>query len=141
MLGVHQLTGLLFLQLVRLVCILSQWTFPVHSPLAQALGIQPVLCQPQQNATLQDIGQFLGPATLGLGVWERKEHGLCPTVESLLWAGRRWGRRGSRGWRGGDSTTLRIAGGHFLNKRLAVIEGDVQSTVCRTKKKIILYFF
>lgn len=131
LLCVHQLAGLLFLQLVWLVCIRCQRTFPIHSALAQPLGVQPVRCQPQQNATLQDVGQLLSPTPLGLGVWEGKEHGLCPTIEPFLWARRRRGWRGSRGRRGGDSTAFRAVGGDFLNKWLTVVQGDVQTTVYR----------
>ncbi len=130
LLRVHQLAGLLFLQLVGFVCVRGQRALPVHAALAQALGVKPVRSQPQQHAALQHVRQLLGPAPLRLRVGEGEEHGLGPAVQTLLGARGRRGRGRSWRRRGGDPTAFRAAGGHLLHQRLTVIQRDVQATVC-----------
>lgn len=84
LMGVKQFAWLLLLQLVGLVHIWSQRSFPVHPSLTQALGIQPISSHPQEHPFLQDVGKQLGSLPLRLGVGGWKKNDFCAAVEPVL---------------------------------------------------------
>lgn len=129
LLRIKQFTWLLLLQLVGLIHIRSQRSFPVNPALTEALGVHPIWRHPQQHPSLQDIGKHLGPLSVGLRVRKGKQDDFWSVVKPVVGTRRRRGGWWGSGW--SNATSFWARGGHLFYQRLSVEQGHVQAEVCK----------